>query len=83
MMEVRVPLRDYLDDKDRDLRRWMSATFSTKDDLAIVRSDVRALTERDVRESRRAAATWGGAGTAVGAAVVAVLAYFGIKPHSP
>jgi hypothetical protein len=81
MNEIRVPLRDYLDDKDRDLRRWMAATFATKDDLANVRSDVRVLTERDVRESRKVAAAWGGAGTMIGGALVAVLAYFGIKPQ--
>ena len=81
--EVHIPLRDYLDDKDRDLRRWMSATFATKDDLASVRSDVRVMNERDASESRKVAATWGGAGTMLGAAIVAVLAFFGIRPQNP
>lgn len=81
MNEVHIPLREYLDEKDESLRRWMVEKFATKDDVGLLRLDVSALTHRDVRESRKVAATWGGAGTAIGAAVVTVLAYFGIRPQ--
>lgn len=42
---------------------------------------VGVLEDRDVRQSSKVAAAWGGAGTAIGAALVAVLAYFGIRPQ--
>lgn len=79
--DVRIPLREYLEEKDESLREWMRATFATKDDVGLLRLDVSALIHRDVRESRRVAATWGGAGTMIGGALVAVLAYFGIRPQ--
>lgn len=80
MNDVHIPLREYLEEKDENLRRWMAATFATKDDLGLLRLDVTAL-NRDARESRKVAATWAGAGTTVGAALVMVLSYFGVKPQ--
>lgn len=41
---------------------------------------VGVLEDRDVRQASKIAAAWGGAGTAIGAVVVAVLAYFGVRP---
>lgn len=80
-IEVRISLRDYLEEQERGRREWMSATFATKDDLDPVRQDV-AVLKNDVAAIKATgprAATWGAAGTFVGGIVVAVLAFFGIK----
>lgn len=78
--DLRIPLRDYLDDKFSEQRDWMAATFATKDDLAVIRQDVAVLNARDVNSSRKAAGAWGAAGTFVGGAILSVLAYFGVGP---
>lgn len=72
MSEIRIKLRDYLEDQERARRDWMAATFATKDDLGTLRQEVAGL-----RGQRQAA--WGAAGTFVGAVIVGLLSFLGIR----
>ena len=76
--DVRIPLREYLDEKFEEQSKWMLSTFATKEDVAAVREDVAVLKDRDANADRKIAGAWGGAGAILGGAIVTVLAYFGI-----
>lgn len=73
MSDVRIPLREYLEEQEIHRREWMRSTFATKDDLAEVKREVSSI-----KGQRQA--VWGAAGTFVGGLVVAVLQLFGVGP---
>jgi hypothetical protein len=67
-------LRWHLDDKFDGVEKRLDALGAAHQRHLDEHSNVRA-------EDDRRAAKWGGIGTAIGGAIVAILAYFGVRPQ--